>query len=422
VVGVLRKAAEKKAMDMRLATDKSVIDSGRRFKNVEDEINKLRDILKEKENKIKDAKDDKSKEFADHKDAVEKWLKEREKMVEMAEAKEKDLNGVIAKLTKQKKDLEDRYQRTIIKIAPIDMTVHSEPHGKILRIDRTGGEVYINLGSADNIKPQLTFSIFPADSTKAKGERKAAIEVVNTIGPHMAVARVVEVTNVSRDPIVVNDTLFNVAWSPSLKQHIAIAGLIDLAGDGSDNTEEFMRALEKQNMVIDSFMDLKDREYAIKGEMTFKTNYLVLGEVPNIDHQMAETDPRLEQAKKILTRLSEMQNEAGRLGVTIVPSRRFMSLIGFKTPRSIRPAGYALHSALEMGGKQGKAAAEGEPRPKAKEAMEGDEKMEKPKAKPKAAMEGDEKMAKPKAKAAMEGDEKMEKPKAKAKAKAEEDK
>ena len=46
----------------------------------------------------------------------------------------------------------------------------------------------------------------------------------------------VEVADI-KDPIIVNDALFNVAWSPSLKQHISVAGLIDLTGDGSDNTE-----------------------------------------------------------------------------------------------------------------------------------------------------------------------------------------
>ena len=49
----------------------------------------------------------------------------------------------------------------------------------------------------------------------------------------------------------------------------------------------------------------------------------------------------------MLTRLSEMQNEAGRLGVTIVPAR-FMSLIGYKTPKSIRPAEYAIRPGLDV--------------------------------------------------------------------------
>lgn len=395
----LMKAEQKKSADMKLAIDKSVADSNRRNKNIEEEINKLRELLKAKEGEIVGAKDNKSKEFGELKDAVVTWLKEKEGMIEKSTAKEAELAAVIEKQKKQINDLTEKYQRTIVKIAPIDMTVHADPHGKVLRMDRTGGLVYIDLGFADTVKPQLTFSVFPGGSQKAKGDPKAKIEVVNVLAAHLSACRVTETAD-ARDPILANDALFNIAWSPSLKQHISVAGLIDLGGDGSDNTEEFMRGLEKQNIVIDSFMDTKDKEFAVKGEMTFKTNYLVLGEVPNIDRQLADTDPRLEQAKKVLTRLSEMQNEAGRLGVTIVPARRFMALVGYKTPKSIRPAEYAIRPGLDVkpaAGDKGDKGGDGEAKPKKdkdKEGMDGEEK-EKPKGKKKdkdkEEMDGDEK-------------------------------
>ena len=397
----LMQAEQKKSMEMKLTIDKSVADSNLRNKNIEAEINKLRELLKDKEKKIVEEKDGKSKEFAKFAEQFEKWVKERETDQEKTTATEAEMKAVIEKQKKEIAALQERYQKTIVKIAPIDMTVHADAHGKIMRLDRSGGLVYIDLGFADNVKPQLTFSIYPAGSTKAKGERKASVEVVNVIAAHLSAAKVTEVTDATRDPIVVNDALFNVAWDPRLRQHISVAGLIDLTGDGTDNTEEFMRGLEKQNMVIDSFMDTKHPDFLVKGEMSFKTNYLVLGEVPNIDRQMAETDPRMEQAKKVLTRLSEMQNEAGRLGVTIVPARRFMSLIGYKTPKSIRPAEYALRPGLDVkpvAGADKGGDGEAKPKAKAKEGDDGEEKMEKPKGKPKA-KEGDD------------GEEKMEKPK-----------
>ena len=280
----LMKAEQKKSADMKLAIDKSVVDSNRRNANIEAEINKLRDLLKEKEQKIVGAKEDKSKEFADLKDAVVTWLKEKEGLTDKALAMETEHKATVAKLNKQIADLQEKYQRTVVKIAPIDMTVHADPHGKVLRMDRTGGLVYIDLGFADTVKPHLACSVFPAGSQKAKGDPKAKIEVVNVLAAHLSACRITELSDV-RDPIIVNDMLFNIAWSPSLKQHISVAGLIDLGGDGGDNIEELMRGLEKQNIVSDSFMDTKDREYAVKREMTCKTNYLVLGEVANIDRR-----------------------------------------------------------------------------------------------------------------------------------------
>ena len=48
---------------MKLTIDKSVADSNRRNKNVEEELNKSRELLKEKEKEILVAKDDNSEEF-----------------------------------------------------------------------------------------------------------------------------------------------------------------------------------------------------------------------------------------------------------------------------------------------------------------------------------------------------------------------
>src|SRR5581483_8147324 len=107
---------------------------------------------------------------------------------------------------------------------------------------------YLDIGSRDNVKPQLTFSVYPAGATQPKGMRKASLEVVNVLSGHLCVARITEVTDRTHDPVIVNDTIFNPAWSSSLRQHVAVAGLIDLTGDGTDNTEEFMRNLERQGI------------------------------------------------------------------------------------------------------------------------------------------------------------------------------
>src|SRR5262249_14402608 len=54
------------------------------------------------------------------------------------------------------------------------------------------GVVYINLGSADYVKPQLTFSVFePSRTGRAEGARKGALEVVSVTGPHQSKARIV---------------------------------------------------------------------------------------------------------------------------------------------------------------------------------------------------------------------------------------
>ena len=56
-----------------------------------------------------------------------------------------------------------------------------------------------------------------------------------------------------------------------------IAGRIDMHGvKGQDDTKEFERLLERNNAVVDGYVDLKDA--TIKGKLTSVTDLLILGD------------------------------------------------------------------------------------------------------------------------------------------------
>ena len=105
------------------------------------------------------------------------------------------------------------------------------------------------------------------------------------MGPHLSAAKVVEAGNPARDPLLRGDLLFNPAWDPTQKTHVALVGIIDLNGSGVDGTQDLVRALEKQGIVVDAWLDLKDR--TIKGPgMTERTTYLIKGERPLLPPNM----------------------------------------------------------------------------------------------------------------------------------------
>ncbi|MGE3808309.1 MAG: hypothetical protein AB7K24_26915, partial [Gemmataceae bacterium] len=182
--------------------------------------------------------------------------------------------------------------------------------------------------------------------------RKAAVEILDVLQPHLASARIIDVVKPGTDPVLEGDLLFNPSWSPNMKKHIAIAGLIDLTGDGLDDTQEFIRNVEKQDVVVDGYLDLREedltKEDAFKGEMSFKTDYLVLGQLPEIDQGLAlrANDPRLARSQQVVVRLSELQSQAGLKGITIVPARRFMALIGYRLPKNPRAPDYAMRGGV----------------------------------------------------------------------------
>ena len=111
-------------------------------------------------------------------------------------------------------------------------------------------------------------------------------------------------------------------------------GLIDLTGDGRDDSAEFVRNLERQGTVVDAYLDLKD--LTIKGNgINRQTDYLVLGDSPSFEgHQaLREGDPTLERKKAVMQKMTDLQKEAVNEGIAIVPLRRFLGMIGYRLPR-----------------------------------------------------------------------------------------
>lgn len=253
------------------------------------------------------------------------------------------------KLTKTVADLETTRAKLIQDKPATDWTVYDQPKGKIAELDPRGEIAYINLGSADMIRPQqnLTFSIF----SQGRGDRpsrdyKGSLEVLEVLGPHFSKAKLIQVVDPNRNPIMVGDVLINPTWNPYVREHIAIAGLVDLTGDRRHNLDEFMRNLERQGIVVDAYQDMSDN--TIKGPgMTLKTAYLVVGSAiePGEEEMLKGDRTKVDEKMAVNVKMTEMQDEAKKLGVTVIPLRRFVQLVGYKMPKGAgvsRPLDYQV--------------------------------------------------------------------------------
>jgi len=164
--------------------------------------------------------------------------------------------------------------------------------------------------------------------------RKGAVEVVDVLDAHLSTAKITEVVDASRNPILTGDLLINPAWSPQGREHVAIAGFIDLTGEGRNNIDEFMNNLKKQGMVIDAWLDLND--VTVKGDgITMDTNYLIVGSQPQFRERdiIKADDPTLQQKSKIMDMIAGMQKEATEKGVTVVPLQKFVAMTGYRLPK-----------------------------------------------------------------------------------------
>jgi hypothetical protein len=269
------------------------------------------------------------------------------------------LNKDKTRLSEEIKDQRNAIVKFQEAIKPPDLQKFSTPKGKIVSLDPRGQLAWIDLGEADHIRNQqgLTFSIF-GQGTAGRGskERKGALEVVNVMGPHLSMAKITETVDPRTNPMQTGDLLVNPAWSPTMQGHVAIAGLIDLAGDGRDHSDEFKRNLQKQNVVVDAYLDLK--EATIKGKMDVKTDYLIVGEPPDFSSTTTfrEGDTRFERKTDIMDKMTTMQVEAREKGITVVPLRRFVEITGYQLPQGARSTtGFSYESRIPRSSANGSA-------------------------------------------------------------------
>lgn len=298
-------------------------------KEFEANVKKLTDNFKQDFTKS----DEQLREFRSKMDQESTKL---ENVRKQAEEAEKTLKATVESREREIGHLKNLVKKKDDEIAEFhannpDRPANMRTDWKIVRMDSRGEKPYINLGSADRVKPQLTFTIHSVGlDGRPNPQSKGTLEVSHVIGPHLSQTRVTSVKDRSRNPIVENDVIYNPSWNPNIKKHIAIAGIIDLTGDGRDSSQEFIRSLERQNIVVDAYLDLRDG--TMKGKITYETDYLILGGTAYRadSSQISEAEKRIAEGRK------QMQDEAKKFGVPSKSLLSYLEMIGYRLPHSTR--------------------------------------------------------------------------------------
>jgi hypothetical protein len=254
---------------------------------------------------------------------------EEDKKTLLAQMKKKDDD--IKHLNERVKDQADRLEQVQAKSTEAPASLRTD--WKIVKMDARGTNPYINLGSADRVKPQLTFNIYGVGlDGRVNPQPKGTLEVVNVINDHLSRTRVTSVKDPNRDPILEGDVVYNASWNPNLHKHVALAGIMDLTGDGRDSLPEFMRNLERQNIVIDAWLDPKDG--SIKGNgITVRTDYLITGE--SQEFSLTGREKSGDFQKKLEAGRKQMEAQAAKNGVQIVPLHKYLEMIGYRLPHRV---------------------------------------------------------------------------------------
>jgi len=260
-------------------------------------------------------------------------------------------------LTAQRDEREDTIRRQDVQIKKIsgdlslalsrkevDPLQFDEPQGKIT--GRQNNMVYIDLGSNVGVTRGLTFTILPYDypekgrssqmrTTRIPDDRgnyravqqfipKATIEVVEVLGPNLSRARVTDEYDPIRDGILSGDLLYNAVWRKGQTDHIALIGVFDINGDGSDDIAQVVRELRQMGIVVDAWFDLATLKWV--GRVDDRTRYLVEGYTPNI----GPNDPNRAAKIRMNGAMKTAKDEAKNKGVPLVNFRDFFGKMGYK--------------------------------------------------------------------------------------------
>jgi hypothetical protein len=269
----------------------------------------------------KTAEQELAKQTAGFSEFRETLQKEQEALKKNLEDQRTNYEGQIAQRDTTIKDLTDKNAKLEHAVANLIENRKDEPEsfevadGRISWVNQNDGTVWINLGTGDSLRRQVTFSVFDADlHDAAKASRKGSIEVTRLLGDHMAEARIT--SDDPNNPILTGDNIYSQIWHRGKKLHFALTGVIDIDGDGTSDLQLARDLIALNGGVVDAYLDEAGK---VQGEITANTRYLISGEAPEKTGKVA-----LEKGAQ------EMYKTSSSLGVETVTITEFLSQMGYK--------------------------------------------------------------------------------------------
>ncbi|MEM8946488.1 MAG: hypothetical protein AAGD11_15050 [Planctomycetota bacterium] len=256
-----------------------------------------------------------------------------------------------AQLAEKREELDElsadhstKQQELLDKVAKLDRVIEiqktkifdADPYaqpadGRIAWVNQRERKVWINIGESDQLRPQVTFSVYSGDANDVNvTESKGSIEVIRLLGTGMAEARITD--DQSTRPLMQGDKVYSQVWNRGRQVGFAITGMIDLNDDGTDDIEQLKRIIQLNNGKVDA---VPDDSGDIDGKMTVDTRYLILGAYPEDSRAVSAA------ARKAYDSMSE---EADTLSIEVITLNDFLSLMGWRSEHRAVKVGKAGRS------------------------------------------------------------------------------
>jgi len=228
-----------------------------------------------------------------------------------------------------------------------------EPDGKVLSVNNASGEVYINLGAKDRMKPGMPFTAYDPRTgvrfaTDAEALGNGSLEVIE-VGPDTSICRITRTS--SNRAIQANDLISNLVYhnDKTRQFRFTVFGDFDLDGDGVATAGERDRLITL----------IKAWGGQVDDDVTAQTDFLVLGTPPkgamtSTDDTAAPasapaTDPAAsapasgsvsgsvgEARNKDQQRYEDLEIAAKTLAIPVLNQNRFLAMVGYYNTTVVR--------------------------------------------------------------------------------------
>jgi hypothetical protein len=246
---------------------------------------------------------DSAKLAADSKTKDEVYKQEKDKL----EQEKKALDTLLANREQTVKMQADKLKAMMI-------TSFERPDGRIVRVNQQQQTVWIDLGHIDGLRRQQTFAIYDQNEANFQDAKpKASIEVTIVKESKLAEARILndDIT----DPILPGDIVFSPTWQPGQRLHFALAGFLDINGDGKSDANTVRNLITLNGGVIDAEVDEQGRR---TGTVSIETRYIIVGLRPTEATAAAAT-----------TAYSTLITEAENFGIEKMSIDKLLAMMGY---------------------------------------------------------------------------------------------
>jgi hypothetical protein len=251
---------------------------------------------------------------------------------------EKRLRDIQAALEKENRQNLAVIQTQKSELNRMRATSFENTQGLIRNVFNSGKTVTINLGYADKLLPGVTFGVIDGDETRLQDAKvKATIQVTQVQDQYLSTARVIASPQIA-NPIIPGDKIYSPFWAPGQVVRIALAGDIDIDGDGRPDNEAIKGQIKAAGAEVAAEVAMTG---SVTGTLDASIRFLVIGDDPEVS---ITADSKDEAAVKAVEAIGKIKARAAELGITVIPAVKLQSYLRTINDTLTQPLGSAARA------------------------------------------------------------------------------